>query len=73
MHEDLVYMYFFCLAGQPYTMKRTFGKVPKYLSANKKMVALEKQQVAEFLQRQDPQVCSICNKLCVVCQMQWQA
>lgn len=42
---------------KPYTMKRTFGKVPKYLTTNKAMVAMEKQQVAEFLKSQDPQVC----------------
>jgi hypothetical protein len=49
---------------KPYTMKKTFGKVPKYLKGNKRMVALEKEQVAEFLQKHFPQVCSLQQAAC---------
>jgi hypothetical protein len=45
----------------PYTMKKTYGKLPQYLERNKQQVALEKEQVAEFLKAQDPQVCRWCN------------
>lgn len=41
---------------KPYTMKKNFGKVPQYLESNKKMIALEKQQVAEFLKAQHAEV-----------------
>jgi hypothetical protein len=44
-------------AEKPYTMKPTFGKVPKYLATNKEMIAMEKKQISEFLKSQDPQVC----------------
>ena len=49
---------------KPYTMKRTFGQVPKYLTTNKAMVAMEKQQVLEFLKSQDPQVCNFGKNRC---------
>eukprot|EP00892_Ulva_mutabilis_P011911 jgi/Ulvmu1/9092/UM005_0187.1 len=42
-------------AEVPYTMKKTYGKVPKYLQTNKKQVAAEKAQVAEYLRTQDSQ------------------
>lgn len=57
---------------KPYTMKKIFGKVPKYLTTNKRMVAMEREQVAEFLKSQDPQVCNVCNNLCTQDQLQRQ-
>lgn len=52
----------------PYTMKRNYGKIPKYLQANKQQMEAEKAQVAEYLREQDSQVsathigCDMCTR-----------
>lgn len=50
----------------PCTMKKTYGKVPKYLQTNKKQVQAEKAQVAEYLRAQDIQVCPKLEQDCSI-------
>lgn len=47
----------------PYTMKKSYGKVPRYLQTNKQQVEAEKAQVAEYLRAQDTQVCPMVDQV----------